>query len=82
MTTLKNPNDRLWALFTPNLSRPLRTSVVTIDETPENIARSDHSLGDKFTKAKETAHDPKMDESKEADETAAHRPSVDREHDH
>ena len=43
-------------LFTPNLSRPLRTSVVRIDETPENIVLNDHSLGDEITQAEETAH--------------------------
>ena len=53
-----------------------------IDETPENIARNDHSHGDKITEAEETAHDRKIDESKEVDETAAHRPPVHQEHDH
>ena len=53
-----------------------------IDETPENIARNDHSLGGKITEAEETAHDPKIDKSKEADQTAAHRPPVHREHGH
>ena len=79
MTTLTNPNDRLWALFTPNLSRPLGTNVVTIDETPQDIARNDHNLGDKITEAEETAHDRKIYESNEADETAAHHPTLRRE---
>ena len=82
LTTLKNPNDKFWALFTPNLSRPLRTSVVMTDETPENIARNDDSVWDKITEAEETAHYRKINKRKEAEETAAHCPPVYQEHDH
>ena len=67
---------------TPNLSRPLRTGVVMIDEAPENIARYDHSPGDEITEAEETDHDGKINESTEADETAAHRPPLHQERDH
>ena len=53
-----------------------------INRSPENIARSDQSLEDKITEAEETAHDRKFDESKEAGETAAHRPPVHQVRDH
>ena len=53
-----------------------------IHKTPERIARNDHSFEDKITEAEATAHDRKIDESNEADETAAHRPPAHQERDH
>ena len=53
-----------------------------IDETPENIPWNDHSPGDEITEAEESDHDRKIDESTEADETAAHRPPLHQERDH
>ena len=53
-----------------------------IDETPENIARNDHSLRGKITEVEERAQDQKIDQSREADETAANCPPVHREREH